>query len=99
MSTGGPLERATLAAMRDAAAKFLVQFPQQPPGQQLSRDEPLSVQSGGATADTQQIEALPIEEGTDADGAAPASSPAPPAAAPAPPAPAPSLPSPPKAVG
>ena len=99
ISTGGPLERATLAARRDAAAKFVVQFPQQPPGQQLSHDEPLSVQSGSATADNLQIEAVPIEEGAaDADAAAPAPSPpAPPAAAPAPAAPPPPAPSTPKA--
>ncbi len=62
ISSGGPLERATLAAMRDAAAKFLVQFPQQPAGQQLAHDQPLSLQTGGATADNLQIEAVPIEE-------------------------------------
>jgi len=72
MSNGKPLERATLAAMRDAAAKFLVQFPEQAAGQQLARDEPLSVQSGVDTADTVQIEAVPIEEsGPDGDAGAP----------------------------
>src|SRR5207302_1582227 len=44
LSSGKPLERATLAAMRDAAAKFLVQFPQQALAQQLAHDEPLTVQ-------------------------------------------------------
>ena len=72
MSSGAPLERATLAAMRDAAAKFLVQFPEQAAGQQLAHDEPLSVQAGVDTADNVQIEAVPIEEsGPDGDAGAP----------------------------
>src|SRR5256884_5495239 len=94
MSSGGPLERATLAAMRDAAAKFLVKFPQQPPGQQLARDEPLSVQSGAATADNLQIEAVPIEGSADGAGAAPPPAPPPPGAGPPRP-PAPAAPDPP----
>jgi hypothetical protein len=94
MSNGGPLERATLAAMRDAAAKFLVQFPSQGPGQLLAHDEPLVAQPSVTTADNLSIEAVPIEENPDADApqmpraAAPAV--APPAATPAaPPASAP----------
>jgi len=72
MSNGTPLERATLAAMRDAAAKFLVQFPQQAAAQQLAHDEPLSVQSGVETAANVLIEAVPIEEaGPDGDAAPP----------------------------
>src|SRR6266446_2221473 len=72
LSSGAPLERATLAAMRDAAAKFLVQFPEQAAGQQLAHDEALSVQSGFDTADNLQIEAVPIEEsGPDGDAGAP----------------------------
>jgi len=67
MSNGRPLERATLAAMRDAAAKFLVQFPGQPPGQALARDEALTVQPSVASADGPQIEAVPIQENPDAD--------------------------------
>ena len=75
MSSGGPLERATLAAMRDAAAKFLVQFPQQPAGQLLARGQPLSLQEPGATAENLQIEAVPIEESDEAGaGASPAPS-------------------------
>jgi hypothetical protein len=58
--------------MRDAAAKFLVQFPEQAAGQQLAHDEPLSVQSGLETADNLQIEAVPIEEsGADGDAGVP----------------------------
>jgi hypothetical protein len=95
MSSGKPLERATLAAMRDAAAKFLVQFPQQAAGQQLAHDEPLSVQSGVDTAANLQIEAVPIEEtGPDGDaGAAPGPVPAPAAPPPTSPAEAPKAPS------
>ncbi|TLY74612.1 MAG: hypothetical protein E6K43_07880 [Gammaproteobacteria bacterium] len=67
--------------MRDAAAKFLVQFPQQPAGQQLAREEPLSVQSGVDTAANVLIEAVPIEEaGAQEEAAAPPTPP--PAAAP-----------------
>ncbi len=84
ISNGKPLERATLAAMRDAAAKFLVQFPEQAAGQQLAHDEPLSVQSGVDTAENLQIEAVPIEEsGPDGDAAAPGAVPAPPPPSPA----------------
>ena len=91
MSSGAPLERATLAAMRDAAAKFLVQFPEQPAGQQLARDQPLSVQSGVATAVNLQIEAVPIEEPDgDAGAPPPQAQPAAPGAVPAPAAPPPS---------
>ena len=72
----------------------LVQFPQQPPGQQLARDEPLSVQSGAATADNLQIEAVPIEESADDADAAPPPARSPSAAAPAG-APAPAAPNPP----
>ena len=92
LSSGKPLERATLAAMRDAAAKFLVQFPQQAPAQQLAHDEPLTVQSGVATAANVLIEAVPIEEsGPDTDaGAAPTpAQPPSPGAVPATPAPTP----------
>ena len=39
MSSGKPLELASIGAMRDAAAKFLVQFPGQPAGQRLARNE------------------------------------------------------------
>jgi len=84
ISSGKPLELATLAAMRDAAAKFLVQFPEQAAGQQLAHDEPLSVQAGIDSADNLQIEAVPIEEsGPDGDAAAPSVVPAPPPPSPA----------------
>ena len=62
MSGGKPLLQATTAAMRDAAAKFLVQFPDQPPGQQLARNETLVADKPTASADAAVIEAVPIEE-------------------------------------
>lgn len=69
LSSSEPLEAATRAAMRDAAAKFLVQFPQQPLGQQLARGEPLvapgitaaGVEMNRADA-ASQIEAVPVLE-------------------------------------
>jgi hypothetical protein len=85
MSNGGMLERATLAAMRDAAAKFLVQFPSQPPGQLLAHDEPLVVQASVSTADNLSIEAVPIEENPDADASAAPQTPRPAAPAVTPP--------------
>jgi hypothetical protein len=91
MSNGKPLERATLAAMRDAAAKFLVQFPEQPAGQILAHDQPLIAQPQATTADNLQIEAVPIEESPEGEPPAPAV----PAADSVPPA-APAAPPPPK---
>lgn len=85
MTSGGPLERATVAAMRDAAAKFLVQFPQQAAGQQLAHDQPLTLQAAAATAENLQIEAVPIEEKDEAAaGAVAAPAPAVPPASPPP---------------
>ena len=89
MSSGAPLEVATLAAMRDAAAKFLVQFPDQAVAQQLARHETLSVQQATAATDNLQIEAVPIEEAEEA--AVPRATPAP-AAPPAAPASPPAAP-------
>jgi hypothetical protein len=64
MSSGKPLELASIAAMRDAAAKFLVQFPGQPAGQRLARNEAVIVEQKTQTAagDPASIEAVPIEE-------------------------------------
>lgn len=63
MSSSGPLETASRAAMRDAAAKFLVQFPDQPAGKQLAKNESIVAEQtaaqGGAT---DVIEAVPITE-------------------------------------
>lgn len=65
MSGGKPLTRATAAAMRDAAAKFLVQFPEQAAGQQLARNEVLVADKPPVSAEAAQIEAVPIDEPAD----------------------------------
>jgi hypothetical protein len=62
MSGGKPLTQATVAAMRDAAAKFLVQFPDQPPAQQLARNETVAADKPTASAEAALIEAVPIDE-------------------------------------
>jgi len=68
MSSSAPLEGATRAAMRDAAAKFLVQFPQQPLGQRLARGEPLVVPADPTVEElnraeaARRIEAVPVIE-------------------------------------
>jgi len=62
MSGGKPLTQATVAAMRDAAAKFLVQFPEQPAGRQLARNEPVAADKPPPSADAASIEAVPIDE-------------------------------------
>jgi hypothetical protein len=62
MSSGHPLEVATLAAMRDAAAKFLVQFPEQPAGVQLAHGQALVLAPAASSADAAHIDAVPIEE-------------------------------------
>jgi hypothetical protein len=53
------LEGATLAAMRDAAAKFLVQLPRQPLAAQLRAGQ--LVQAGTAVVTVDAIELVPIE--------------------------------------
>lgn len=65
MSGDKPLNQATVAAMRDAAAKFLVQFPEQPLGQRLARNEALVADTPAPSAEAAQIEAVPIDEPTD----------------------------------
>lgn len=86
MSSSKPLEGATRAAMRDAAAKFLVQFPQQPIGQQLARGEALvapaalAAEGGGVSDAMKRIEAVPVIEQPQV---APASTPKSPAVPPA----------------
>jgi hypothetical protein len=62
MSGGAPLARATRGAMRDAAAKFLVQFPEQPVGQQLARHQAIVSQKPVVNTDASQIEAVPIDD-------------------------------------
>jgi hypothetical protein len=48
--------------MRDAAAKFLVQFPEQPIGERLAKNEDVIVEEKTVTADAGGIETVPIEE-------------------------------------
>jgi hypothetical protein len=65
ISSGAPRARARVAAMRVAAAKFLVQFPDQPVGQQLARNEAITVEKSAASAENAQntqIEAVPIDD-------------------------------------
>jgi len=57
--SGKSLGNATRAAMRDAAAKILVQMPRQPLTARMAAGEML--RPGDATALTEQIEAVPIE--------------------------------------
>ena len=68
MSGGKPLTQATVGAMRDAAAKFLVQFPEQPAGQQLARNEALAADKPPTSAEADLIEAVPIDETDDGSG-------------------------------
>lgn len=65
MSGGKPLTQATVGAMRDAAAKFLVQFPEQPAGQQLARNEVIVADEPATSAEAALIEAVPIDEPAD----------------------------------
>jgi hypothetical protein len=65
MSGGKPLTQATVGAMRDAAAKFLVQFPDQPAGQQLARNEAIVADKPATSAEAALIEAVPIDEPAD----------------------------------
>lgn len=76
MSSGKPLEQASVAAMRDAAAKFLVQFPEQSVGERLARNEPVVVETNGGGGVVGGIETVPIEEAT-VDVAPPVSPPQP----------------------
>jgi hypothetical protein len=65
MSSGKPLMFASVGAMRDAAAKFLVQFPDLPAGKRLAKNEPVVVETQSAetsTADEASIETVPINE-------------------------------------
>ncbi len=88
MSSGKPSgERRRVAAMRDAAAKFLVQFPEQSVGARLARNEAVVVEAKAESADLGGIEAVPIEEATVDAGPVP-----PPSATSAPPTATPSDP-------
>jgi hypothetical protein len=65
MSGGKPLAQATASAMRDAAAKFLVQFPEQSAGQTLAKNEVVVAEKPSTSAEAALIEAVPIEESDD----------------------------------
>jgi hypothetical protein len=62
MKSAPPLLRATNAAMRDAAAKFLVQFPAQPAGQRLAKNEPIEPDVTLAKTDNVEIGVVPIDD-------------------------------------
>jgi hypothetical protein len=84
MSSGKPLRLASIAAMRDAAAKFLVQFPEQSLGEHLAKGEAVTVETKVASADAGGIDTVPIEEGpvTTVDATPAVAPPAAPVAAP-----------------
>ncbi|MEZ5500799.1 MAG: hypothetical protein R3E77_15405 [Steroidobacteraceae bacterium] len=86
VSSGNPLILASQRAMRDAVAKFLVQFPEMTLAAQLRDGAPLLASATGARAN--RIEAVPIIDTAPATGVVspPASlpEPVPPAAEPAP---------------
>ena len=93
ISSGKPLQQASISAMRDAAAKFLVQFPEQSVGERLARNEAVSKETKVASADAGGIETVPIEEAApttvDATPVTGPSAPPVPVESPAPPAPPP----------
>lgn len=62
ITSGKPLQMASVAAMRDAAAKFLVQFPDMSMGERLARNEAVTVETKVASSGTGGIETVPIEE-------------------------------------
>lgn len=88
ITSGKPLQQASVAAMRDAAAKFLVQFPDQAAGEHLARNEAVTVETKVASSDAGGIETVPIEETPTTVGAGPLTGPTAPGAAPAPTPPA-----------
>lgn len=63
IGSGEPLDFATQAAMRDAAAKFLVQFPEQAVAKQIAAAQPLQVQlsASNSMASADPIEAVAIK--------------------------------------
>jgi hypothetical protein len=66
-SGGQALERASLAAMRDAASKFIVQLPRQPMGVAMAKGEAVTPAAPVSAANSSGgIEAVPIEPGEDA---------------------------------
>jgi hypothetical protein len=65
MSSSEPLAAATRAAMRDAAAKFLTQFPEQPVAKELGSGRPLvaaAASQSAPLATLQAIETVPVRQ-------------------------------------
>jgi hypothetical protein len=96
ISSGKPLQQASISAMRDAAAKFLVQFPEQSVGERLARNEAVTLENKVASSDAGGIETVPIEEtapttvdATPVTGPNPVTGPSAPVESPAPPTPPP----------
>ena len=83
MSNSAPLDLATRAAMRDAAAKFLTQFPEQPVARLLASGQPLLAAATAAQpAMLEVIEAVPIRESRRGNSGTAYPTPPPPAASP-----------------
>ena len=103
MSTTSPMVSATKAAMRDAAAKFLVQFPEQDVAKKLVAGTPLIEpsapvavavpQSTPASADDLVIQTVPIVDTPPADASGAQTAPAPSSAPQSTPSEPPSAPS------
>jgi hypothetical protein len=89
ISSGKPLQMASIAAMRDAAAKFLVQFPDLSMGEHLARNEAVTVETKVASSGTGGIETVPIEETPTTVDAKPVTGPSAPGEPPAAPTPPP----------
>jgi hypothetical protein len=89
ISSGKPLQAASVAAMRDAAAKFLVQFPEQGVGERLARNEAVTKETKVASSDAGGIETVPIEEAPTTVDASPVTGPSVPGAVPTAPTPPP----------
>jgi hypothetical protein len=62
LSSSKPLVYASVAAMRDAAAKFLVQFPDHPVAQLLAKNQAVTAAQPENTADNTSIEAIAIDD-------------------------------------
>jgi hypothetical protein len=65
MSGGKPLAQATVGAMRDAAAKLLVQLPEQTAAKPLARNEAVVADKLLLPSEPAEIEAVPIDEPDD----------------------------------
>jgi len=89
ITSGKPLQMATVSAMRDAAAKFLVQFPEQSVGGRLARNEAVTADAKVASSDAGGIETVPVEESPTAVDTGPVTGPSAPGAAPTAPTPPP----------